>query len=101
MKGQDCCWYKNTNLGDECSPDTHCANCELNGNCEACSTIDGQFTDEVFTHASTCDGCHELTDNAEMLMDGDQLGYCPKCVSKMSPEEQSRLIILNSQQFTP
>jgi predicted sulfurtransferase len=90
-------WYEKTKLGESCDFHTHCPDCETNGNCEHCDTMDGRCIEAVNEYASTCDGCGEQTSHVEMLMDTQtQLGYCPKCVSEMSEEDRIKLMEENS-----
>jgi hypothetical protein len=86
-------WYEETTLGDECNDETHCANCEPNGNCENCETIDGRVMEVVNEHASTCDGpCHELTSHELLSMDPvTQLGYCSDCIPLLPEKIRKRL----------
>ena len=85
-------WFERTHLGDECVSDTHCGSCHRNGDCESCGTIDGRFMEEVNTYASTCDLCADLTLHEEMAMDPNtQLGYCKKCIPKLSLEIRERI----------
>lgn len=75
-------WYLTTKLGEYCEDDQHCIQCEPNGNCDACGTINGRYMEVVNEYASTCDWCGELTSHEEMVMDPlTQLGYCIQCVN--------------------
>jgi hypothetical protein len=86
-------WYKETKLGDGCGFDTHCENCDPNGDCDNCFTIDGRNVEAVCGYASTCDGCGELTSHEQMQMDPEtQLGYCEECVPKLPAEIRNRLL---------
>ena len=74
-------WFDNAQLGDSCGYQTRCEECEPNGNCERCESIDGRWIEVVCEYASTCDGCGELTMHELMKMDMDtELGYCDLCV---------------------
>lgn len=90
-------WYKDAILADTCTPETHCVDCEIDGLCEPCDTVEGVYagsntlaglggspvgTGGVFDHSSTCDGpCMELTANQLLHMDPQtQLGYCDSCM---------------------
>ena len=76
-------WYKRTELGDMCGPETHCPDATEDGACDTCDTIDGRWVQAVSDYASTCDGCQELTHHEEMSMDvSTQLGYCEKCTEE-------------------
>lgn len=62
--------------------------------CEDC--IDGRFVEEVFTYASTCDGCGELTLHELLTMDEKtQLSYCEQC-EKMKESVTSTSTTSNS-----
>ncbi len=85
-------WFKRTHLGEWCTSDTHCKNCERNGNCDPCNTIDGRCIENVSDYASTCDWCGELTHHDNLAMDPvTQLGYCGECVPKLPKAVQKRL----------
>ncbi len=46
--------------------------------CDDC--VDGRFVGVVCEHASTCDGCAELTSHSLMTINKEtQFGYCEKC----------------------
>jgi hypothetical protein len=85
-------WFDQAELGEECVGDTRCPDCEPNGNCDSCDTIDGRFMEAVNEYASTCDWCAELTMHVMMRMDPEtQLGYCEECVPKLPAEIRNRL----------
>lgn len=101
-------WYKNTILTDACTPETHCIDCEPDGLCEPCDTVEGVYagsntlaglggspigTSGVFGYASTCDGpCMELTATQSLSMDPQtQLGYCDSCLDELNPEIRERI----------
>jgi len=85
-------WFEKTELGECCSCETHCEECEPSGNCDSCDTIDGRCIEAVCEYASTCDNCGELTSHDEMEMDPEtQFGYCLGCVPKLSQEIRDRL----------
>jgi hypothetical protein len=82
-------WFKETKLGEMCSSETHCKDCEPNGDCDPCNTIDGRFMDVVNEYASTCDNCGELTSHDILCADPEtQLGYCPDCIDKSNPHKR-------------
>ena len=87
-------WYQKTKLGEACGFDTHCLDCQPNGDCESCFSIDGRDVSLVSDYASTCDGdCQELTHHEHLTMDPEtQLGYCYKCIPKLPPEIRKRLL---------
>lgn len=75
-------WYERAELCDyrKCTADYRCSECQPDGICDACDTIDGRWVQAVSDYASTCDGCAELTMHEEMEMDEEtQLGYCQEC----------------------
>lgn len=75
-------WYKSAKIGECCGDNQRCKFCEVNGNCEACDSINGRNMEVV--SASTCDECAELTMHELMVMDSvTQLGYCPPCAQKL------------------
>ena len=87
-------WYANTELGEDCQPsDTHCAQCEPNGNCDFCNTIDVRWIEAVSDYASTCDGpCMQLTLHESMARDPvTGLAYCEKCKKDLPKEIKNRL----------
>lgn len=101
-------WYKNTTLGSKCTKETHCVDCDLDGLCEPCDTVEGVYAGSntlaglggspvgasgVFAHASTCDGpCMELTSNQLLNMDPQtQLAYCDGCLEDVNPEIRKRI----------
>lgn len=77
-------WYSLTVLDDECCYNTHCKDCEPNGNCDVCETIDGRYMEAVNDYASTCDVCCELThhDLFAYIDPVTQLGCCESCFEK-------------------
>ena len=76
-------WFEKAEPGRDCTPDTRCEHAELNGNCDACNTVDGRFMEEVNNYASTCDACGELTMHEELTMNEEnQLGTCQECIKK-------------------
>ena len=83
-------WYSSTVLGEACDESYHCAECEPNGNCEECGSIDGRLMEIVNEYASSCDGCGELTkhDSFELVDEQTHLGLCWQCVQngKRLPE---------------
>ena len=86
-------WFKEAQLGDQCTHDTKCSRAEPNGNCDPCGTIDGRYMEAVNDYASTCDGpCMDLTSHELLFMDPEtQAGYCEGCLPKMSQEVQDRV----------
>jgi hypothetical protein len=103
-------WYKNAVLDDECTPTTHCVDCDIDGICDPCDTVNGIYSGSntiaalgdapvgatgVFGHSSTCDGpCMELTANQMLHMDPQtQLGYCIPCKDsdEFDPEIRARI----------
>ncbi len=86
-------WYQDTKLGDGCDDEHHCPDCEPNGNCDICDTVEGRWIGAVCEYASTCDGdCHELTHHGYLVMDPlTQLGYCRDCIPLLPTEIRNRL----------
>lgn len=85
-------WYRSTSQGKECTNDTHCESCAIDGDCDRCGTIDGRFMEAVNEYASTCDLCAELTHHDNLTMDMEtQLGYCGECIPKLPQEILNRL----------
>jgi len=85
-------WYRRTRLGEACHSTEHCRDCEPNGCCDACDTVDGRWTEAVFQYASTCDWCGDLCSNSSQTLDKmTHLGYCPDCVDKLPDEVKARL----------
>ena len=73
-------WYESTTLGDCCCDNTHCEDCEENGNCDRCDTIDGRWVEAVSEYASSCDGCGELTHHCQFYNVSETgLGVCRLC----------------------
>lgn len=84
-------WFESTMLGENCCFCEHCEDCEPNGVCHACNTVDGRFMDVVNTYASTCDGCSEMTDHHLLIEDKKtQLGYCWSCWEKWKKKGEAR-----------
>jgi hypothetical protein len=86
-------WYTRTKLGEVCDNDTHCVQCESDGVCFRCDSVDGRFEGVVSEYASTCDGpCSEQTHHDLLTSDPEtQLGYCEACIVLLSPDIQKRL----------
>lgn len=52
----------------------------MDGDCDACDTIDGRWMNAIAEYAQTCDGCANLTMNENLTMDQNtHLSYCRKC----------------------
>lgn len=60
------------------------------GECEYC--VDGRDICVASEYISTCDGCGEPAMHETMRSNAEDLGFCEKCVAKMSPEELATLI---------
>lgn len=87
MENEKSVWFKNTELGSECFQETHCSDCNPNGVCDTCDTIDGRYTESLSDYASTCDECGNLTPHESMVVDPEtQLGYCERCFNSRIPQ---------------
>lgn len=101
-------YYKNTSLGEICTPQTYCIDCDVDGLCDPCDTVEGVYagsntlaglgcapvgTSGVFAHSGTCDGpCMELVSYQLQHMDPHtQLGYCDECMELIDPEIRERI----------
>jgi hypothetical protein len=101
-------WYKKAKLADACTIETHCIDCDPDGICDICDTVEGVYAGSntlaglgntplglngVFAYAGTCDGpCMELTENQALSMDPHtQLGYCDSCLAEIDPEIRQRI----------
>lgn len=80
-------WYQRTKLGKYCGYDTHCSECDSNGSCDICDTIDGRWIEAVNEYASTCDWCGEMCMHSMQHFDPiTELGYCDTCYHNCLPE---------------
>lgn len=85
-------WFRAVRLGKECTSDTRCLTCKINGDCDSCNTIYGRNIEAVSDYASTCDWCGDLTHHDLMEMDPEtQLGYCRGCLPKLPREIMERI----------
>lgn len=66
-----------------CSAYECCEDCDPNGSCDQCDTVDGRWIEAVCEYASTCDYCGELTAHVQMSMNPEtQQGFCDECFNK-------------------
>lgn len=65
-------WYEATSLGKCCESNTHCKACRMDGDCDACDTIDGRWPDIKLFEATSLGECCGLD---TCTMDGD----CAAC----------------------
>ena len=76
-------WFQDANPGEFCDHATRCPDCQPDGICQRCDTVEGRNMEAVNEYASTCDGCGELTHHEELQEIGDtELGLCPDCVRR-------------------